>query len=101
MAKDDCAYGEAPWDKRLDSEGLLAEYQGIDDHLTAELCKLSLHLANFVERRLVSEAVDRITPRSEEGFRLGNRMMQVGSALLVDARRRGAEVSSGGQEREK
>lgn len=40
---------------------VLAEYRDIDDHLTAELCKLSLHFANFVERRLVSEAVDGVT----------------------------------------
>ena len=90
--KDCCVCGEAAWWEQLEGKELQAEYRHIDAHLTAELCKLSLHLANLVERRLVAEAVDLRTPRSEEGFRLGERLMHVGSVLMVDSRRRGAEM---------
>jgi hypothetical protein len=72
----------------LKGDALRAAYQDIDAHLTAELCKLSLHLHNFVERRLVAEAVDGIPPGPEEGFRLGEHMVHVGSALVVDSRKR-------------
>jgi hypothetical protein len=39
---------------------------------------LSLHQANFVEVWLVVEGAGRDVPDSEEGFRLGERMMRVG-----------------------
>ena len=89
---DDCVCCEAPWWERLEGEELQAEYRHIDSRLTAELCKLSLHLKNFVERLLVAEAVDGRTPRSEEGFRLGERMMRVGTVLMGNSRWRGVEV---------
>jgi hypothetical protein len=82
---------QAPWEL-LKGEELQAESRHLDANLTAELCKLSLHLQNFVERRLVAEAVDGRTPRSEEGFRLGERLMHVGSALMVDSRERRMEM---------
>jgi hypothetical protein len=82
---------QRPWEL-LKGEELQVEYRHLDANLTAELCKLSLHLQNFVERRLVAEAVDGRTPRSEEGFRLGQRLMHVGSVLMVDSRERGMEV---------
>jgi hypothetical protein len=90
-AKDCCACCEAPWWERLEGEALQAEYRHIDDNLTAELCTLSMHLTNFVERRLVAEAVDRTTPRSEEGFRLGEKMEHVGLVLMSDSRRWGKQ----------
>src|SRR5882672_7024581 len=92
-----CACCEAPWWERLEGDELQAEYRHLDEHLTAELCKLSLHLQNFVERRLVAEVVEGRTPRSEEGFRLGERLGHVGSVLVVDSRRRGQEIRGGGR----
>jgi hypothetical protein len=80
--------GEVRWWERLTGEELQAEYRDIDAHLTSELCRLSLHLQGFVERRLVAEAVGGVASRSEEGFRLGERMMRVGSVLMEDSRRR-------------
>jgi hypothetical protein len=73
------------WEKR--SEEIQAEYHDIEAHLTSELCRLSLHLRNLVERRLVLEGSGQEVPDSEEAFRLGERMMRVGSLLMVDSRK--------------
>jgi hypothetical protein len=93
------ADAESSW-LEVEGEKIRAAYEDTHAHLTAELCKLSLHLQNFVERRLVAEAVDGRTPRSEEGFRLGERLMHVGSALMVDSRQQGLEIQATERESE-
>lgn len=76
-----------PWWEKLDDDNDVKDrYRDIALHLTNELCRLSMHLRMFAERRLSEVGAGQVPAlRAAEAQRLGKRMMMVGSVLMGDS----------------
>src|SRR5256885_2165619 len=70
-------------------EALQEELHDLEKHLTAYLSKLSVQLSSFVERTVVAESREQQGPHSEEGYRLGHRMFELGQSLMLWSRKEG------------